>query len=265
VMIVTSAFIIMNEPLGAAENDGRIESRAKQTYVFKTILKDDSIRTVSKEGVVLLTGTVAVSSHKSLAGETLRNMPGVISVDNQLRVLDAGADGKTDLVLTANVETALLMHRQLSATGTEAVVEAGVVSLRGEASSMSQKVRTAEYVKDIEGVIDVKNEITIGGKPSDAGEAAIDPIDDASITALVKEVLRADHSTAAMKIGIETLSGVVTISGPVKTKAERSLISKLVADINGVLSVSNKMALEAAVAETNFHISAPQNFRIVSK
>ena len=52
--------------------------------MFKTYLKDDSIKTESKDGVVTLTGTVAEASHKSLAQDTVASLPGVKSVDNQL-------------------------------------------------------------------------------------------------------------------------------------------------------------------------------------
>ena len=54
--------------------------------MFKTYLKDDSIKTESKDGVVTLTGTVSESSHKSLAQDTVEDLPGVKSVDNQLKV-----------------------------------------------------------------------------------------------------------------------------------------------------------------------------------
>src|SRR5580704_13781876 len=67
-----------------ADTDSRIESAAKKSYVFKTYLKDDSIKTDSKDGVVTLTGTVREASHKALAENTVASLPGVKSVDNQL-------------------------------------------------------------------------------------------------------------------------------------------------------------------------------------
>src|SRR5208337_3859352 len=83
---VVSTLLISSSPLCAASTDSRIESSAAKSYVFKTYLKDDSIKTVSKDGVVTLTGTVAEVSHKSLAENTVESLPGVKSVDNQLVV-----------------------------------------------------------------------------------------------------------------------------------------------------------------------------------
>src|SRR5580692_7361957 len=81
-----STILITSPPLRAAGTDSRIESSAAKSYNFKTYLKDDSIKTVSKDGVVTLTGTVSDLNHKDLAQGTVENLPGVKSVDNQLVV-----------------------------------------------------------------------------------------------------------------------------------------------------------------------------------
>src|ERR1035437_4001871 len=87
---IVSTMLIASSPLQAASTDSRIESSAAKSYVFKTYLKDDSIKTESKDGVVTLTGTVAESSHKSLAENTVASLPGVKSVDNRLKVKGEG-------------------------------------------------------------------------------------------------------------------------------------------------------------------------------
>ncbi len=67
---IVSTLFITSSPLRAADMDDRIESSATKSYMFKTYLKDDSIKTESKDGIVTLTGTVADSSHKSMAENT---------------------------------------------------------------------------------------------------------------------------------------------------------------------------------------------------
>ena len=83
---VVSTLLITSSPLRAAGTDSRIESSAAKSYVFKTTLKDDSIKTESKNGIVTLTGTVAEASHKSLAEDTVASLPGVKSVNNKLDI-----------------------------------------------------------------------------------------------------------------------------------------------------------------------------------
>jgi hyperosmotically inducible protein len=135
----------------------------------------------------------------------------------------------------------------VSATGTDVFVQDGVVSLRGEASSLAQKELTAEYAKDVEGVKEVKNEMTIAKTPAKPDETMGEKIDDASITAQVKSSLLSHHSTSALKTKVETTDGVVTVSGIAKNEAEKSLVTKLVTDINGVISVINNMTIAVPV------------------
>lgn len=247
-MIAAGTLAVTTVPLRASETDDRIESAAKKSYVFKTYLKGDSITTESKNGVVVLTGTVAEASHKSLAENTVESLPGVKSVDNQLKVKSEGPAEHSDGWLSAKVKTTLLFHRHVSATATDVFVKDGIVSLRGEASSQAQKELTEEYAKDVEGVKEVKNEMTVAKNPAKPGETMGEKIDDASITAQVKASLISHRSTSALKTKVETTDGVVTVSGVAKNEAEKTLVTKLVTDINGVISVINNMTIAAPVA-----------------
>jgi len=262
-LAATATLFISGASLHAAETDDRIESAAKKSYVFKTHLKHDSIKTVSKDGVVTLTGTVADSSHKSLAQDTVESLPGVKRADNQLKVKSEGPAEHSDGWISTKVKTALLFHRNVSASGTDVQVQDGIVSLRGEASSQAQKDLTAEYVKGLEGVKDVKNEMTIAKTPARPNETIVEKIDDASITAQVKASLMSHRSTSALKTKVETTEGGVTLSGKARNAAEKSLVTRLVNDIKGVTSVINNMTIEAAVSKVDIRIPAPQNLRVV--
>jgi len=246
---VVSAMLMTSSPLRAADTDSRIESSAAKSYAFKTYLKNDSIKTVSQDGVVTLTGTVAEESHKSLAENTVASLPGVKSVDNQLKVSGEQPAEHSDAWITTKVKTALLFHRHVSATGTTVYTKDGVVTLQGEASSLAQKELTTEYARDIDNVKEVKNEMTIAKTPwATPKETMGDKIDDASITAQVKSSLLSHHSTSAMHTGVSTTDGVVTLSGVAKNDAEKSLVTKLATDINGVTSVINNMTVAVPAA-----------------
>ena len=150
--------------------------------------------------------------------------------------------------LSTKVKSALLFHRNVSASKTEVFVKDGIVSLRGEASSMAQKDLTTEYAKDVEGVKVVRNEMTIAQTPAKPAETLGEKIDDASITAQVKSSLLSHRSTSALKTKVTTNDGVVTLSGIAKNAAEKSLVTKLVADIHGVIRVINNMTIAEPVA-----------------
>ena len=246
-MVAAGSMLITSAPLRAASTDSRIESSAAKSYVFKTYLKDDSIKTESKDGVVTLTGTVAEASHKSLAENTVASLPGVKSVDNQLVVNGEQPAEHSDTWISMKVKSALLFHRDVSATGTTVYTKDGVVTLQGEASSMAQKDLTTEYARDIDNVKEVDNQMTIA-RTSTTRSTTGDKIDDASITAEVKSSLMSHRSTSAMHTGVTTTDGVVTLSGVAKNNAEKSLVTKLATDINGVTSVINNMTIAVPVA-----------------
>ncbi len=235
--------------LRASDTDDRIVSSAKKSYVFKTYLKNDSIKAESVNGAVTLTGTVANSSHKSLAEDTVEGLPGVKSVDNQLKLAGESPAEHSDGWIAFKVKTALFFHRNVSGSATQVSVTDGVVLLRGEASSVAQKELTTEYAKDIDNVKEVHNEMTIVKTPIKPDETAGEKIDDASITAQVKSALLLHRSTSALKTKVETTDGVVTVSGIAKNAAEKSLVTKLVTDINGVTGVVNNMTIAVPVAQ----------------
>jgi osmotically-inducible protein OsmY len=243
------AFSVLSVPVQASDKDDRIESSAKESYVFKTYLKDDDIKIKAKDGAVTLTGTVSEESHKSLAEETVAGLPEVKSVDNKLEVKGERPAEKSDAWILTKVKTTLLFHRSVSGIKTEIDVKDGIVTLRGEADNQAQKELTTEYAMDIEGVKDVKNEMTVAKTSKEIKETKEtrttgDKIDDASITALVKTTLLYHRSTSALHTKVETKNGVVTLSGKAKNAAERDLATKLAKDVNGVEDVNNKMTIE---------------------
>lgn len=278
-LVASVAMLAISTPVLASDKDDAIESSIERSHVFKTYLKDDDIKIKSKDGVVTLKGTVSDESHKALAAETVSGIPGVKSVDNKLEFKGERPAEKSDGWLMAKVKTTLLYHRSVSGLQTEVSVKDGIVTLRGEADSLAQKDLTTEYAKDIEGVKDVINEMTVAAIPKEARKdadkkdkkdekAALkearkdsdkmdkqakdshetrtvgDKIDDASITALVKMSLLTHRSTSGLKTKVETKDGVVTLTGKAKNAAERDLATKYAKDVNGVNEVKNQMTID---------------------
>ena len=244
IMLAVVALLAFSAPVNASEMDSRIESSARQTYVFQTYLKDDDIEIESRDGAVTLTGFVSEEYHKSLAQETVAGLPGVKSVDNRLEEVEgAPLTANSDAWIRDKVKTTLLFHRSVSADTTEVDVKDGIVTLRGDAYSQAQKDLTTEYARDVEGVKDVNNEMTVT-KSSEKNRTVGEKIDDASITAQVKMSLLFHRSTSALNTKVETKNGVVTLYGKAGNAAALDLATKLANDINGVKSVNNRMVIE---------------------
>ncbi len=241
---VMAVVLLASASLCASELDKRIESSAKQSYVFKTYLKDDTIKTQSKDGLVTLTGTVSEESHKALAKETVASLPGVKSVNNQLTLKGERPAEKSDGWISMQVKYSLLYHRYVSGINTQVFVTDGGVILRGEAENQAEKDLAGEYAKDINGVKDVKNEMTVAKAADKPKETMGEKIDDASITAQVKMAFLTHQSTSAFKTSVETNKGIVTLSGKTTSGAGKEIATKVASDVNGVTKVVNNMTIE---------------------
>ncbi len=244
-MAAVVALLVASMPVCASTIDDRIELSAIKSYVFKTYLKDDDIKIESKDGDVTLTGIVVNEFHKSLAQETMSGLPGVESVDNRLELKGAPPTANSDAWLTEKVKITLLFHRSVSAGNTDVDVKDGIVTLRGPATSRAQKELTTEYAKDVDGVKDVNNEMTVIKAPKKP-QTVVEKIDDASITAQVKMTLLFHRSTSALNTMVETKRGVVTLHGKARNEDEWNLAIKLANDVNGVKGVKNRMTMEEA-------------------
>ncbi|MBU4526305.1 MAG: BON domain-containing protein [Desulfomicrobium sp.] len=246
-LFTAAVLLVFGMPLQAAESDRDIEASAKQSHVFKKYLQNDDIKIESKDGVVTMTGVVSGNYHKTLAQETVANLPGVKSVDNKLELKGTPPSANTDAWVLDNVVATLLFHRSVSPTTTQVNVKDGVVTLKGKASSQAQKELTTEYAMDVEGVKEVKNEMTVEGaqeQADDKKQTISETIDDASITTQVKMTLLYHRSTSALNTKVETMDGVVTLTGEAQNAAEATLATKLASDVNGVKEVKNQMSVK---------------------
>jgi len=139
----------------------------------------------------------------------------------------------------------LLVHANVSATATRVDVNGGAVVLTGTVDNAAQKDLTEAYVKDVEGVKSVTNDLVIKTPSSDASDHTVgETIDDASITSQVKYELLSHSSTSVLKTKVTTKNGVVMISGVADSDAEKDLVTKLASGIRGVQSVDNDMSVK---------------------
>jgi len=250
VLAFTAELVFTSRPVRAAEMDNRIESAFTRTFVYKTYLKDEHITINSKSGVVVLSGTVADETHKPMAQDIVEALPGVKSVDNRIEVTGDRPAENSDAWLSMKVKSALLFHRNVSASGTEVYLKDGNVTLKGEAASQAQKDLTTEYAKDVEGVKSMKNEMTVATTSTKPDQTIGEKIDDASITAQVRGALLSHRSTSALRTKVTTMDGIVTVGGKARNAAEKDLVTKLVTDIDGVRSVVNNMVIEVTVSSS---------------
>ena len=223
------------------ETDRKIEDAAKASYNYHTVLKD-SVKVEAADGLVTLTGTVPDKDLKKLAEDTVSDLPGVLRVENRITVVPPPPEYSDDW-LALKINTRLMLRAHVSVMNTHIDVKDGVATLKGPADSPAQKELTENYVREIKGVKDVKNELVVREPP--VKERGLgDIIDDASLTAQVKYALLTHRSTSALNTQVNTRGGEIFIRGEAANEAEKALVTRLAEGVRGVKSVNNQMTVK---------------------
>jgi osmotically-inducible protein OsmY len=76
------------------------------------------------------------------------------------------------------------------------------------------------------------------------GKTVGETIDDATITTRVKTALLNDPDVGGLRIDVDTFKGLVTLSGSVRTAAERDKAVAIARRINGVTDVKSTLQIQ---------------------
>jgi len=226
--------------LATPDIDCKIETAAKESYNYRTVLEDD-VTVKARDGVVTLSGQVKDREARMLAEDTVQNLPGVTAVKNEITI-DTAYPEKSDAWIAWKIRARLLVKGNVSATSTDVAAKDGVVTLTGTADTEAQKTLTEVYAKEIDGVKSVRNEIVV--KADSGGQTMAEKIDDASITSQVKYALFVHRGARATKTKVETNDGAVILTGIAGSDAEKALVTKLAQNVRGVTSVTNAMTVK---------------------
>lgn len=111
----------------------------------------------------------------------------------------------------------------------------------GPAETTGKKLDQAatDAGKKIDEVADKAGE-NLGAQGAKVGAA----IDDAGITAKVKAAIFAEPGLKTLQISVDTVNGVVTLSGSVDTQSNSDSAKALASAVAGVKDVENRLALK---------------------
>jgi hyperosmotically inducible protein len=143
-----------------------------------------------------------------------------------------------DATISTEVKAKLAGDPDVKAFGIDVDTVDGIVSLRGNVDTGSQRAETERIARSVRGVRGVKNELSVKS-PETIGTH----IDDAGITAAVKTAFATDPDVKALSIDVDTRDGVVTLSGRVGSAAERARAEDIARRTNGVKAVHNELTV----------------------
>jgi len=164
----------------------------------------------------------------------------------------ATACSQTDAGITTSVKGQLVRDDTVKARQIDVTTRDHVVTLTGDVNSAQEEERALQIARGTKGVRSVVDRIEVGTRPGSApppvadrtpSEPLGDRLSDASLTATVKSKLLADPDTSGLRIDVDTKDKVVTLSGKVKSQAEKGQAVQIARNTEGVRSVTDKLTI----------------------
>ena len=147
----------------------------------------------------------------------------------------------TDRELQQHVQNALDWEPSIDAADIGVSVDAGVVTLRGDIRSYSEKAAAERVALGVYGVKAVANDINV--RLGDGQQRT-----DTEIAQAVVSALRWNTMVPDEKITATVNDGWVTLKGRVNWEYERTTAANAIRDLTGVRGVTNSIALEPHVS-----------------
>ena len=145
-----------------------------------------------------------------------------------------------DSIITAKVKTALIDDPATKARQIEVDTFRGTVQLNGFVDSTDEKAAASRVAHSVNGVQNVRNNLSVGHTDRSAGEV----VDDSVVTTKVKAALVAEPATKARDITVVTRDGIVQLSGFVDSATEKSTAAEVAQGVNGVKEVRNDLQIK---------------------
>jgi len=162
-----------------------------------------------------------------------------------------------------SVWTAIALNRHLNPFKIDVDVESGTATLSGTVESDVDRDLAEQIALGIEGIDNVDNRLHVDGELTRSYDTQSDlaqRFDDATTTATVKSKLLWNRNTEGLNIGVETSSGVVTLTGTAQSAAAKDLAGRLAKNTDGVRKVENAIQVDG---EKNLRAKAEDTAREV--
>jgi hyperosmotically inducible periplasmic protein len=141
------------------------------------------------------------------------------------------ADRKIEDAAKASYNFQTVLENQVKAKSQD-----GVVTLTGTVQDQADKALAADTVENLPGVTSVKNDVTV--------KAAHPEKSDAWMAAKIRSRLLVKGNVSAVHTKVAVKDGVATLSGTADNVAQKELTGVYAAEIDGVKSVKNDLAVK---------------------
>lgn len=211
----------------------QLQSDVRAELAWDPQVEGQDIHVIATESVVTLTGSVPSFASKWAAERAAERVFGVKAIANDLAVAVPVPFQRSDTDIAHAIVNALAWDVQVPDTKIKSAVSNGWVTLEGEVEWRYQRDAATHAVRNLAGVRGVTNNIAVTAK-------SVSPDD---VSRKIKEALerRADHTSK--HINVDTMDGIVTLTGSVPTFGDRRAAEGAAWSAPGVRGVRDDLAV----------------------
>ena len=187
-----------------------------------------------EDGVVTLTGNVGSYAERLAAKEAAHRVRGVLDVANDVEVRPAGVGAPTDAEIAHAVRQALEWDVLVPADRIQSTVAHGIVTLEGGVDLGHERQDAEHVIRRLRGVRDVLNRLQVSAASVDAED----------VRQQIEDALERRADRTAKHIQVAVHDGVVTLTGPVHSWAEREAVVGAARYLRGVRDVEDQLSVD---------------------
>jgi osmotically-inducible protein OsmY len=216
------------------KSDSQIKTDVLNELKWDSRVDETEIGVQVKEGIITLVGSVDVYAKKIAAREAAHRVHGVLDVVDELQVKVPGVGARTDGELARAVRDGLQWDAFVPDEKITSTVSLGIVTLEGMVQTWTQRADAERVVRGLAGVRGVINQITVAAKP----------VDPTRIKNEIEDALERQAEREARRIGVVVKDGVVTLTGRIRSWAEKNAIDRVVGFAPGVRRVEDQLIVD---------------------
>lgn len=219
------------------KTDAQIQQQVLKELAWDPRVEETEVGVSVQHGVVTLSGTVTSWAKRMAAQEAAHRVGGVLDVANDIIVKIPGGLGRSDTEIAHAVRNALEWDVFVPDKHIQSTVSNGWVTLTGAVETVSEREDAARAVRNLTGVHGVVNQITVR-HPKVAPER---------IRAAIEEALERRAEREARRIDVSVgPDGEVTLTGRVRSWAEREAVVASARYLRGVPAVTDRLRIDPA-------------------
>jgi osmotically-inducible protein OsmY len=215
-------------------SDESIHQNVLRELQWDSRVDDTEVGVEVDQGVVTLTGTVESYAKKLAAQAAAHHVTGVLDVANDIHVKVPGSPGRTDTEIAQAVRHALTWDVWVPDTRITSTVADGWVTLEGSVDSLREREDAERAVRHLYGVRGVQDNLVVR-PPLVQPERVHEVIEDA---------LERGAAHEAKHIQVRVSEGVVTLTGHVRSYAEKRAVMGAVSHTPGVHTVQDHLRID---------------------